>query len=122
MDTDSDYMTMNNVGFRKVDVADDDDSGYTDMQSAGNVGPLYDSTPEDIPPEFVEQFSRAFTNTDTQTATLTRNHHSEPLLELSSSPSPPSLPPHPSLRMRELDPNLINGSPSSNTFPGTRRT
>lgn len=121
MDTDSDYMTMNNIGFKKVDVADDDDPGYTDMQSAGKVGPLYDSTPEDIPPEFVEQFSRVFPNSDKQSATLTRNH-SEPLLEQSSSPSPPSLPPHPSLRMRELDQSLMNGSPNSNTFPGTRRT
>ena len=111
---DDDYMTMNKINFQKLTITDDE---YTDMKSAtGKIDPLYDVTPEDSAKGVPGHYTGP--TTERQTGTLTRNA-SEPLLDQSSS-SPPPLPPHASLRLRESDAipsNILN----SNTFPGTRR-
>ena len=126
VDAESEYMTME-LGLKRVqltaegrvgEVETDEDSGYMDMHSAGRAY-LENLSPDDIPPESVEQYMRMAQKGDGQTATLTRNR-SEPLIERSSTP--PLLPPHASSRLREFDILDSYAATNSNTFPGTKRT
>ena len=122
MDGDSDYMTMN-IGLQRIQLTQDDneeDTEYTDMHSAGKIMLFDESSSDEIPSEFVEQYLRMVPNGDSQTATLTRGHF-QPLGDRPSTPPP--LPPHAALRFREQE--IIqssNAAVNSNTFPGTRRT
>ena len=122
MDGDSDYMTMN-IGLQRIQLTQDDneeDAEYTDMRSAGKIMLFDESSSDEIPSEFVEQYLRMVPNGDSQTATLTRGHF-QPLGDRPSTPPP--LPPHAALRFREQE--IIqssNAAINSNTFPGTRRT
>ena len=119
MDEDNDYMTMTQ-GLKRVQLThtpeDDDDSGYTDMQSAGGA-PLY-STPSNVPVEYMDQYMRMVPNLDCQTATLTRNR-SDPLTDpMSTPPFHISNVRSPLVEFNIFEPNDPN---KSNTFPGSQK-
>ena len=120
MDEENDYMTMNQ-GLKRMQLThtgeDEDDTGYTDMQSAGGV-PLY-STPSSVPVEYMDQYMRMVPNPDCKTATLTRNR-SDPLPDpMSTTPFHISNERSPLVEFNIFEPNDSN---KSNTFPGIQKT